>query len=486
MTPTPEHHRAVVVGAGFAGIGASIAMHDVGVEHVVLERGDGIGGTWRDNRYPGCRCDVPSHLYSYSFAPNPDWTETYSPQAEIEAYLRRTAADFGVTGRTRFGVTLHDAVWDGGTRRWSLDTSAGPMTTDVLLLGNGPLAEPALPDLPGMGSFAGDVFHSARWPAGIDLAGRRVASIGTGASAIQYVPRIQPVVDHLTVFQRTPGWIVPHRNRRITGAEHTLFRRIPATQRFVRGLVYWSRELLARGMVRNDTALIEKVARRHLKDQVADPELRARLTPEYRPGCKRLLPSNDWYPALQQPNVELVTEKIVEIRPGAVVTADGVGHPCDTLILGTGFRVLDNPMFGHVRGADGRSLTERWGTHGVEAYMGATVPGFPNLFLLAGPNTGIGHTSLLVMIEAQLAYVVDALRLLERTGATTLDVRPTALAAWSREIQRKAAPSVWNSGGCASWYLDAEGRNGSIWPDYTFRFVRRARRFDAEHYEVVA
>lgn len=481
-----EHHRAIVVGAGFAGLGASIALHRAGVEHVLLERADDVGGTWRDNTYPGCRCDVPSHLYSFSFSPNPEWSETYSPQPEIQAYLRRTAQQHGVVGRTRFGHALREAAWDPEAKRWRLDTDCGELTCDVLLLGNGPLAEPAVPDIPGIDSFAGEVFHSARWPEGVDLTGHDVAVVGTGASAIQFVPRIQPQVAHLTVFQRTPGWILPHRNRVITDRERWLYRHVPAAQRLVRGLVYWSREPTARGMLRNRTALIEKLARRHLESQVDDPELRAKLTPTYNPGCKRLLPSNDWYPAIQQPNVDLVTEKIVEIRPDAVVTADGEAHRADTLILGTGFRVLDNPMFEHVRGADGRSLVEHWATTGPQAYLGTTIAGFPNLFVLAGPNTGIGHTSLLVMIEAQLDYVLGALRLLEETGARSIDLRVNAQRAWGDEVQRKSRSTVWSSGGCASWYLDAEGRNGSIWPDYTYRFVRRTRRFDPEHYEVTA
>jgi cation diffusion facilitator CzcD-associated flavoprotein CzcO len=480
-----EHHRAIVVGAGFAGLGASIRLHQAGVEHVILERAADVGGTWRDNTYPGCRCDVPSHLYSFSFAPNPDWTETYSPQPEIQAYLQRTAQQFGVVERIRFDHAVRDASWDLDEARWRVDTNQGELTCDVLVLGNGPLAEPALPDVPGLDTFDGDVFHSARWPHDADLTGRRVAVIGTGASAIQFVPRIQPEVEHLTVFQRTPPWVLPHRNRVITDRERFLYRRVPALQRFVRGFVYWSRELTARGMLRNEVGLIEKLGRKHLEEQVADPELRARLAPTYRPGCKRLLPSNDWYPALQQPNVELVTEKILEIRPGAVVTADGAVHEVDTLILGTGFRVLDNPMFEHVRDGQGRSLVDRWTGTGAQAYLGSTIPGFPNLFVLAGPNTGIGHTSLLVMIEAQLDYVLGAIAHLEATGARSLDLRPTAMRRWSEEVQRKAGPSVWNSGGCASWYLDAEGRNGSIWPDYTYKFVRRTKRFDAESYEVV-
>ena len=482
------HARVAVIGAGIGGIGASIALARAGVEHVVLERADDLGGTWRDNRYPGCRCDVPSHLYSFSFAPNPEWSETYSTQPEIQAYLRRTAEAHGVLDRVRFAAEVRDARWDEAHQRWRLDTALGSMTADVVILGNGLLAEPATPDIPGLDRFGGDVFHSASWPSDIDLGGRRVAVIGTGASAAQFVPEIQPLVAHLTVFQRTPAWVLPRRTRRIRAVERVLYRRIPIAQRAVRAWVYWSRELVGRAMVRNGRMLetIEKGARTHLEEQVGDPVLRAALTPTFRAGCKRLILSNDWYPALQADNATLVTEKIVAIRPDAVVTADGVEHAVDTIVLGTGFRVLDNPVVDLVHGRDGRSLGERWRASGPRAYLGCTYPGFPNLFQLAGPNTGIGHTSLLVMLEAQFRYVLGALRALDRTGAASVDLRANALAAWDDEMVRKGATTVWGAGGCASWYLDAEGRNGAIWPDQTFRFVRRTRRFDVERYELEA
>jgi cation diffusion facilitator CzcD-associated flavoprotein CzcO len=489
--PAPDrtsHVRVAVVGTGFAGIGASIALQRAGIDHAVLERANDVGGTWRDNHYPGCRCDVPSHLYSFSFAPNPNWSETYSPQPEIWAYLRRTAEEFGVVDRIRFGHEVRRARWDDAAQCWRIDTGAGPLTADVLVLGNGPLAEPAIPDLPGLDRFEGTMFHSATWRHDHDLGGERVAVIGTGASAIQFVPEIQPSVAKLTVFQRTAPWVLPHRNRRISDAERFLYRRVPLAQRFVRNLVYWSRELFVTSMLRNAGALerVEKLATKHLREQVPDPELRARLTPEYTPGCKRLLLSNDYLPALQQPNVELVTDKVVEIRARSVVTSDGVEHEVDTIVFGTGFHVTDNPIADRVVGSAGATLAQTWETTGAQAYLGATVPGFPNFFMLAGPNTGIGHTSLVVMIEAQLAYVLDALEMMERTGAGSVDLRPPVLAAWTEEIQEKAAGTVWNSGGCSSWYLDAEGRNTTIWPDHTYQFVRRTRRFDASRYEVVA
>ena len=483
-----DHHRIAVIGTGFAGLGASIALQRAGLDHVVLERAEDVGGTWRDNRYPGCRCDVPSHLYSFSFARNPEWSETYSPQPEIFAYLRKTAERYGVVDRVRFGAEVRDAEWVPSAQHWRLDTAAGVVTADFVILGNGPLAEPAIPDLPGLETFEGTTFHSAQWRSDHDLSGARVAVIGTGASAIQFVPEIQPVVGRLTVFQRTPPWVLPHRNRRITDGERTLYRRVPAAQRFVRGLVYWSRELFVTGMLRNTKTLdgMEKMARKHLEAQVPDAGLRAKLTPDYKPGCKRLLPSNDWYPALSQPNVDVVTEKIIEVRPHAVVTADGVEHEVDTIIFGTGFRVTDNPVMERVRGAHGRSLAEHWADGGMRAYLGTTVDRFPNFFMLAGPNTGIGHTSLVVMLEAQLAYVVDAIRTAEATGAGAIEVRKPVLDRFNAEVQRKAEKTVWNTGGCASWYLDDHGRNTVLWPDYTFRFVRRTRRFDARSYELTA
>jgi cation diffusion facilitator CzcD-associated flavoprotein CzcO len=485
-TAPTDHVRVAIVGTGFAGLGAAIALQRAGVEHTVLERASDVGGTWRDNTYPGCRCDVPSHLYSFSFAPNPEWSETYSPQPEILDYLRRTAEEHGVLDRTRFGAEVRSAAWDAGAARWRLDTAAGPLTADVVVLGNGPLAEPAIPDLPGLDTFRGTTFHSAAWRADHDLTGERVAVIGTGASAIQFLPEIQPTAGSITLFQRTPPWVLPHRNRRITGAERALYRRVPAVQRFVRGLVYWMRELFVSGLLRNAKSLekVEALAHKHLAAQVPDAELRAKVTPDYRPGCKRLLLSDDYYPALQQPNVEVVTEKIVEVTPTGLVTADGTERRVDTIIFGTGFRVTDNPVAERLHGADGRTLAEHWQETGAQAYLGTTVPTFPNLFLLAGPNTGIGHTSLVVMIEAQLAYLVDALRTMDRVGARSVEVRPDVFRAWSEEIQRKASRTVWNTGGCASWYLDAEGRNTTLWPDHTFRFVRRTRHFDARSYSL--
>jgi cation diffusion facilitator CzcD-associated flavoprotein CzcO len=427
---------------------------------------------------------VPSNLYSFSFAPNPDWTETFSSQPEIERYLQATARHYGVTEKVAFETTLDAASWDTTSRVWRIETSRGSLTADFLVGGGGGLSEPHIPDIPGAASFSGTTFHSAQWDHTHDLTGRRVAIIGTGASTIQFLPFVQKSAGHVTVFQRTPPWVFPHPNRKTRAMERMAYKRLPWTQRVSRARNYWLAEALLGSLLIHNKGLrrLASLAEKFMARQVADPELRAKLTPTYTPGCKRLLQSNSYFPALQRPNVTVETEKIIELAPTGVVTADGMVHDVDTIIYGTGFRVTSNPMAAKIHGADGRSLHEHWATTGMQAYCGTTIPGFPNYFMLAGPNTGIGHTSLVVMIEAQVAHVIGALRTLQAQGASVIDLRSDALAHWSAEVQRKAGPTVWNSGGCSSWYLDDEGRNTTLWPDYTFRFVRRARSFAASDY----
>jgi cation diffusion facilitator CzcD-associated flavoprotein CzcO len=490
LLPLPAHVPIAIIGSGFAGLGSAIALANEGYapsDMVLLERRSGLGGTWHDNSYPGCRCDVPSNLYSFSFAPNPDWSETFSGQAEIERYLQSTARRYDVLPRIAFEAELESARWDAGRSVWVLDTVRGSLTADIVISGGGGLSEPSLPDLPGRSTFAGTSFHSAQWNHDHDLTGRRVAIIGTGASTIQFLPHVQREAGHITLFQRTPPWVFPHRNRPTRRIERLAFRSLPWTQRFSRARNYWTGEfVLGTMLIRNSPMLkrLERLAKAFLARQVADPELRATLTPTYTPGCKRLLQSNDYYPALQRPNVSVETEKIIELMPEGVVTADGVLHEVDTIIYGTGFRITDNPMAERVVGRDGRTLKEHWASSGVgmSAYCGTTIPGFPNFFMLAGPNTGIGHTSLVVMIEAQVAHVTGALRAMRRRQATSVEVRGDVASRWATEIQVKAAPTVWNSGGCSSWYLDEAGRNTTLWPDYTFRFIRRARQFDPGDY----
>jgi cation diffusion facilitator CzcD-associated flavoprotein CzcO len=477
------HHRTVIVGTGFSGIGMAIRLLREGDrDFVLLERAGEVGGTWRDNTYPGCRCDVPSHLYSFSFAPNPNWSSTFSPQPEILAYLRDVAARFGVVGHIRFETELQSAGWDESQARWLIETSQGPLSADVLITAQGPLSEPLVPDLPGLEDFAGTTFHSARWDHDHDLAGERVAVIGTGASAIQFVPRIQPEVGRMHVFQRTPPWIMPHPNRPMSELERKLYNRLPAAQLAMRAGIYWARETFVL-QFRNERMrrMATRMALRQLAEQVPDPELRARLTPRYELGCKRILPTDEWYPALTQPNVELVTDGIREIRPHSIVSADGTEREVDTIIFGTGFHVTDLPIAEQVRGRDGRTLAETW-DGSPRAYKGAAVAGFPNLFFLVGPNTGLGHNSIVFMIESQINYVAGALGALRGRGAGYFEVRPDAQAAYNDHIDRMTEGTVWVSGGCSSYYIDAQGRNSTIWPTFTWPFRRRTREFDEVAY----
>jgi len=358
---------------------------------------------------------------------------------------------------------------------------------ELLIAAPGFLSEPATPALPGLDEFEGEAFHTARWNHDRDLTGRRVAVIGTGASAIQAVPQIQPIVEHLDLFQRTPPWVMPHRDRPITDFERRVYRRFPALQRAVRSAVYFSREMLVPGFVYRPRLMQmpQRVARRHLEKQIPDPALRARLTPDYSFGCKRVLPSNDWYPALIQPNVSVVTTGIREVRPNGIVTADGDLHEVDTIVFATGFHVTDAPFARIVRGRDGKLMSDVW-NGSPQAYRGTAVAGFPNLFIVTGPNTGLGHNSLVYMIEAQIAYLMDALRAMEQRGATRVEVRRAVQEAYNADIQSRMDRTVWNSGGCSSWYIDANGKNTTIWPDFTWRFRRQMQRFDAPAYELTA
>jgi cation diffusion facilitator CzcD-associated flavoprotein CzcO len=491
MTPTPTTLPAVteiaIVGGGFSGLGMAIRLKQAGQDDfVVLERGDDVGGTWHWNAYPGCGCDVPSNLYSFSFAPNPEWTRTYSRQPEIGAYLRRCADDFGVRPHIATGCSVTGATWDEAAQRWTVATSSGTLSARVLVSAAGPLFEPKQPAAPGLEDFEGRVFHSARWDHDYDVRGKRVAAVGTGASAIQFVPEIAPDVEQLHVFQRTPPWVMPHPGRPTTGIERAVYKRFPLLQKAARAAVYAGRESLVLGFVKYPRILraAEAIARRHMRQSISDPALVRKVTPDYTLGCKRILPSNDWYPALDRPNVELHTGGLKAVTRTGVVTADGVEHPVDAIIFGTGFQVTDMPIAHRVRGAGGRTLAEHWGPS-MRAHRGCTVPGFPNLFMLLGPNTGLGHGSMVYMIESQVAYVLDALRTMRERGAATAEVRADAEAAWNAELDAKLEGTVWNSG-CASWYADSTGRIAALWPDWTFAFRRGLRTFDGDSYELRA
>jgi cation diffusion facilitator CzcD-associated flavoprotein CzcO len=485
----PPRVSVAVVGSGFAGIATAVRLLERGTtDFVVLERGDAVGGTWRDNTYPGCACDVPSHMYSFSFAPNPDWSSAFSPQPEIQAYLQRTARDRGVLPHVHLRTELLGARWDDDAQHWHLATSRGELVADVLVLGTGGLSDPSVPSLPGLDRFEGTTFHSAQWDHDHDLTGERVAVVGTGASAIQFVPHVRRLAAHTTVFQRTAPWVMPRRNRRIPAAEKALYRALPAAQKVARAGIYAGRESWVVAFTKSPAVmrLAEGMARKHLARQVADPELRARLTPSYRLGCKRVLLSNDYYPALTQPDVDVVADRIVEVTAGGVVTqaADGerTEHLVDTIVFGTGFQVTDPPVTRRVVGRDGRTLAQTWGERGMQALRGTTVAGFPNLFFLVGPNTGLGHNSIVYMIESQVAYVMDALAQLAARGATSLEPRQAAQDDYNERVQAGLAGTVWNTGGCSSWYLDAHGRNTTLWPTFTWRYRRAVQRVDLAEY----
>ncbi len=475
--------QIAILGTGFAGLGMAIRLKRRGVQDfVVFERADEVGGTWRDNTYPGCACDIRSDLYSFSFAPNPDWKHRYARQPEILAYLKRAAEEFGVVPHIRFHHEMQEARWDDGAALWRIHTNGGEYSARVLVSGHGPLTLPVWPDLPGLERFAGERFHSARWNHAAVLAGKRVAVIGTGASAIQFVPELQKVAGQLTVFQRTPPWVMPRLDAPTGERRRALFRRFPPLQWLSRQYVFGRAELQHLGFSnRRVGRVVEKLGHAHLEAQVPDAALRHKLTPSYRVGCKRILVSDDYYPALQQPNVELVTEAISEITEDGVVTADGQRRRFDVLIGATGFNATRPPVARLLFGRNGQSLADAWAGH-LEALYGTTVAGFPNLFLLVGPNTALGHNSIVYIIEAQLDYILQALAHMDGQHLLALEPTTEAQREYSDGLQMKLSTSVWSQGGCTSYYLDANGRNSTLWPERASAFRQTLKRFDPALY----
>jgi len=487
MTSLPDHVRVAIIGAGFGGLGAGIRLRQAGLtDFVILERAASVGGTWRDNTYPGCACDVPSHLYSFSFAPNPGWSRSFSRQPEILDYLADLSERYALRGHIRFGTDVTQASWEARAARWRLLTSRGELTADVLISAAGPLSEPSLPNIPGLASFPGEIFHSARWNHCYDLQGKRVAVVGTGASAIQLVPKIQPAVGRLVLFQRTPAWILPRRDRRISGPEKWLYRHIPLSQRLARLAIYAGRESTVGAFVKRPALLSgpQRIALRHLARSVPDPALRAALTPHYVMGCKRILLSNDFYPALAAQNAELVAAGLASVDGSVLTAQDGRSREAGVIIFATGFHATDVPIADRVRGSGGVTLAEAW-RGDMRALRGATVPGFPNLCLVIGPNTGLGHNSMIHIIESQLDYIVDYVKTLDRLGAPGLDARQDAEQRWCAGIERRMASTVWATGGCVSWYLNAAGRNPTLWPGSTLRFRRATHRIDLTEYAII-
>ncbi|MEH3148223.1 MAG: NAD(P)/FAD-dependent oxidoreductase [Methylobacterium frigidaeris] len=472
-----EPLAVVIVGAGFSGLAMAIRCLEAGIGPLrIVEKAGSVGGVWRENTYPGAACDIPGHLYALSFAPKDDWSRLFPTQPEIAAYLEEVVARFGLRPHLSLDTTVTGAVWDEARALWRIETDRGPLLARALVSGAGGLHHPALPDIPGRDSFAGPAFHSAAWDHGVSLAGRRVGVIGTGASAIQIVPAIAPEVASLTLFQRSPPWVMPRNDHVLGPRVAAAFGRWPLLRRAFRGLLFGQRELPALlGFTRGSfaTRIGEFVARRHLHQAVADPALRARLTPRYRLGCKRVLVSDDYYPALTRPNVAVEAGAIRAITPRGVVTGDGVEHALDVIVFATGFDLAAAGRL-PVTGRGGITLDAAW-AGGMGAHRGITLAGFPNHFFLLGPNTGLGHNSVVLMIEAQVAYVLACLERLAREPGVALEPAPEAQARFLADLQARLAGSIWQRGGCVSWYQDAAGRNVALWPGTVASYRRSVR-----------
>lgn len=483
MNPTAS---VLIVGAGFAGLGTAIRLLQSGIDDfVILERGDRVGGTWRDNTYPGAACDIPSVLYSYSFAPNPHWSRAYSGGAEILRYIEGLVDRYGLHRHIRFGEDVTALNFDEDTGTWTADVRSGTTyTARAVVMAPGPLANVSWPDIRGLDSYTGHKIHSARWDHDYDMAGKRVAVIGTGASAVQIIPELVKQAAKVKVFQRTPGWVLPRPNFPHPGWARQLFRHIPLTEQLARQAWFWGHEAAAVGMVWNTPATdaIQLVAKAHLRRQIRDPWKRRQLTPDFRAGCKRMLMTNDYYPALEKDNCKLVTWPIATISPNGIRTADGIEHEVDCIVFATGFDVAKTGTPFPVAGLDGRKLADEWSS-GAYAYKSVSVSGYPNLFLTFGPNSGPGHNSALLYMEAQIDYIVAAVRLIADQDIHSLDVRRERQDAYNTDIQRRLQGTTWNSG-CNSWYLTTEGHNGTMFPGLASQFTRQLARVDLDDYRV--
>jgi cation diffusion facilitator CzcD-associated flavoprotein CzcO len=489
---TADHDVIVIiVGTGFSGLGMAIKLKEAGIEDfVLLEKADSVAGTWRENTYPGCACDVPSHMYSFSFEPNPEWTQMYAPQREIRSYLERCADKYDLRRHVRFHTRALSATWDEEAGIWRC-RAEGPhgeeeLTARFVVSGIGGLHVPAKPAFPGIERFEGEVFHSAQWNHEYDFRGKRVAAVGTGASAIQFVPEIAPQVAQLDLYQRTAPWIMPKVDRPIPRFERRFYRRFPSLQRAYRWGIYWFLETVILRAVQSQRfgRIFERVALRHLGRQVTDPVKREKLTPRYEFGCKRLLMSNTYYPALDRPNADVITDPIAEVTETGVV-AGGVEREVDAIILGTGFDIGAMGTSVAIRGQDGRVLAEEWAAGGIQAHRGTMIAGYPNLFFLLGPNTALGHNSVVFMIECQVRLALKAIESARAANGMAIAPSAEAQASYNEWLQDELKDAVW-SRSCKSWYVDAHGRNITLWPHETWRFRNETLSLKEGEYELVA
>jgi cation diffusion facilitator CzcD-associated flavoprotein CzcO len=475
--------KVIIIGTGFGGIAAAVRLKMEGEkDFLILERSDDVGGVWRDNHYPGCACDVQSHLFSLSFAQNPNWSYSFSRQEEIHEYLKDCVRRFGLQERIRFKHEVRKMDWDEQKGVWEIQTSKGDFRANLVVAAFGVLSDPAIPKLKGLEKFRGETFHSAAWPKDFNLKGKRVAVVGTGASAIQFIPEIQPDVASMHVYQRTPAWVLPRKDKPISSTLRKMYSHMPLLQRAARLKIYLQRELLVFGF-RNPGKMesVKNEALKHMYDAVKDPILREKLTPNYTIGCKRILLSNTYYPALAQSNVIVNTAGIKEVTEDAVVDMEGNKAAVDTIIFGTGFQVKDLPYAHHIYGTGGHSLSKEW-EGSPKAYMGTIAAGFPNLFLIQGPNTGLGHSSVVVMIEAQVKHIMKVLKYMKKENLDIVEPTEEAQDRFVEMTESYMEGTVWTSGGCDSWYLDQTGRNSTLWPGYTFSFRRMAAKLNTEDY----
>jgi cation diffusion facilitator CzcD-associated flavoprotein CzcO len=478
---------AIIVGSGFSGLCIAIKMQQAGLRYVVLEQAGNLGGTWRDNTYPGAACDVPSNLYCFSFAPNPNWSRTYPQQAEIETYMNQCADDFGVRQSMQFKQCVSSARFDQQKRLWCVETTAGEKKyfARSLILATGGLSRPKMPMIEGLESFKGEVFHTARWRHDLSLVGKRVGIIGTGASAIQVVPAIAGQVETLSIFQRTPPWIIFKPDFAISAWHRWLRRKLPFMQKLNRAFIYSWHESWAIAFTRIPSILkwVQQLAKGFLRFHIHDAQLRKALTPNYVIGCKRVLLTNHYLPALQGKNVSVNTQAIKRIHERAIVTADGVEHALDIIIACTGFQAAEAGAPFPIYGLNALELNAHWQSEGgASAYLGITVSGFPNFFIMTGPNTALGHNSMVYMIESQANYVMSGLQHIHKTALSAFDIPKQTQTNYNVALQKQLASTVWNIGGCSSWYLASNGLNTTLWPDFTFIYRRKTKRFDVEHY----
>ncbi|NHZ95507.1 NAD(P)/FAD-dependent oxidoreductase [Massilia sp. CCM 8734] len=472
--------EVIVIGSGFGGLCAGVRLKQAGIDNfIILEKDKDFGGTWWVNTYPGCAVDIPSHLYSFSFAPNARWTRRFAGQDELLAYTRSLVRDFALAPHLRLGCAYEGAQFDEEGGYWLVRTGAGTLTSRSVISAPGALSRAAIPALPGLADFAGPAFHSSRWDHAVDLRGKRVAVIGNGACAVQFIAQIAPLVAQLDVYQRTAQWIMPRPDRVIGPRERSLLARVAPLRLAYRALNYLLYESRAPLFLTTSRflALPQWVARRHLERQIDDPLLRRQLTPGYKMGCKRVLMANDFYPALARPNVKLITNGISRVSANAIASADGAERAADVIIFATGFDVERVLHAVDVRGCGGKRMF----ADSLEAYKGCTVAGFPNYFTIVGPNTGLGHNSMIYMIEAGVNYALAAIKTIRARKLHSVDVKEEAQRAWNDTLQRKLRGGVWSSG-CKNWYLDGKGRNYAIWPGFTFSYRWATRRFDSENY----